>query len=320
MKALSGKFRTIYIGGGTPTVLGINLLKDLLRVLRKRVDKISEFTIEANPESIDEEKLTLFLDNGVNRISIGVQSFNDAKLKRLGRIHDGVCARKVVVLAHKKGFKNISIDLIFGVRREAFADWKKDLKESIGLPVKHISCYGLDHKGLEAKEEDSARMYKYAMDFLSEEDFRQYEISNFAKEGFLCRHNLAYWNNDPYLGIGPSAVSYKEGTREENIPRVVDYIRRARAGETTVSSGEKLDDEACAKETAALKIRTMEGIYFEWFREKTGFDFPELEQGVLPRLLEDGLIEYIKNVHDFSGVRLSPRGILFCDIVSSAFL
>ncbi len=312
------------------------------------MDKISEFTIEANPDSIDEEKLMLFLDNGVNRISIGTQSFNDAKLKRLGRIHDGVCARKAAVLAHKKGFKNISIDLIFGVRRETFEDWKKDLEESIGLPVKHISCYGLDHKELEAEEEDSARMYEYAMDFLSDEGFRQYEISNFAKDGFLCRHNLAYWSNDPYLGVGPSAVSYKEGTREENVPGVVDYIRRAEAGGTVVSSGEKLDDEALAKETAALKIRTMEGIDFEWFKKKTGFDFQELERGVLQRLLEDGLIEYmkpgasirpseipprlsplskmrfwgggIKDKRGFSGVVLSRKGILFCDIVSSAFL
>jgi oxygen-independent coproporphyrinogen-3 oxidase len=317
---LSGKFRTIYIGGGTPTILSVNLLKSLLKALQKHMDKISEFTIEANPESINEEKLMLFLDNGVNRISIGIQSFNDAKLKILGRIHDGVCARKAAALAHKKGFKNISIDLIFGVRRETFEDWEKDLEESIGLPVKHISCYSLDHKGLEAKEENSAMMYKYAMDFLPDRGFKQYEISNFAKDGFLCRHNLAYWNNNPYLGVGPSAVSYKEVTREENIPRVIDYIRRAKAGGTVVSSGERLDDLTCAKETAALKIRTMEGINFGWFRRKTGFDFLELEKGALRRLLEDGLIKYIKNGHDFSGVRLSPRGILFCDIVSSAFL
>lgn len=151
-----------------------------MRILQNNADKISEFTVEANPESVDEEKTVLLLDSGVNRISIGAQSFNDIKLKRLGRIHDSLQAEKAVVLAHKKGFKNISIDLIFGCVNETLEDWKKDLKYAAGLPVKHISCYALDNKKLQAGPEDAAKMYEYTIDYLSKKGFRQYEISNFT--------------------------------------------------------------------------------------------------------------------------------------------
>ena len=295
-------------------------LKDLLRPARSLADGSLEFTIEANPESLDAEKLDLFLDNGVNRISIGIQSFNDAKLKRLGRIHDGRSGKTAVVLAHKKGFINISIDLIFGVRLENIESWKKDLEEALDLPVKHISCYGLDCKKMEAKEEEAADMYECAMDLLSKKGFRQYEISNFARDGYASRHNLNYWNNDPYIGLGPSAVSYMDGIREENMSGIEDYLGRAGRGEPLTVSSEKLKGVDNAKETAAIKIRTMEGIDFKWFKDKTGLDFRTLEQAVLPKLLEDGLVEYIKAEYGFSRVALTRKGILFCDIVSSAFL
>jgi oxygen-independent coproporphyrinogen-3 oxidase len=288
--------------------------------LQRNVDKFSEFTVETNPESLDEEKAALFLDSGVNRISIGIQSFNDANLKRLGRIHDSLFAKKAVLFTHKEGFENISIDLIFGIRQGKFEDWKKDLEEAVSLPIKHISCYSLDCKRLEAEEEETVDMYEYAVDFLSDNGFRQYEVSNFALDGYMCLHNLNYWNNDPYIGLGPSAVSYINGRRAENTNDVVDYIRRAGSGETVITSSENLKEIDSAKETAAVKIRTMEGIDFEWFRKKTGFDFLDIEKDALPKLLEEGLVEYLKDKHAFSGVALSREGVLFCDIVSSAFL
>jgi oxygen-independent coproporphyrinogen-3 oxidase len=284
------------------------------------MDRSSEFTIEANPESLSAEKLDLFLDNGVNRISIGIQSFNDTKLKMLGRIHDDKSGKKAVALAHKKGFRNISIDLIFGVCQEKPESWKKDLKCAADLPVKHISSYCLDCKKIETKEEEAADMYEYAMDFLNKKGFRQYEISNFTKDGYASRHNLNYWNNDPYIGLGPSAVSYIGGKREENTADIADYLKRFSRGEPLTESIEKLKDTDSAKETAAIKIRTMEGIDFKWFKDKTGLDFQSLEQAALPKLLEDGLVEYIKTKDGFSAVALTCKGILFCDIVSSAFL
>ena len=259
------------------------------------------------------------LERGVNRISIGAQSFDDAKLKKLGRIHDGSCAKSCIESAHKKGFKNISADLIFGVCKETLKDWKKDLKIAASLPLKHISCYALDYRKLEARE-GAAGMYEYAMDYLPEKGFKQYEISNFSKDGLACRHNLSYWNNDPYIGLGASAVSYIGGRREENMPDISGYIKRVKTGHTAIASSERLDKVRRAGETAAVKIRTMEGIDFGWFRIKTGLDFLKLEEEALPRLLEEGLIEYTADKGVRAGVRLTRRGILFCDIVSSAFL
>lgn len=310
-------FSTIYIGGGTPTVLDVGLLKKLLGSLKRHSAGTEEFTIEVNPESLDGEKLALFLDNGINRISIGAQSFNDNKLKRLGRAHDAVSAKNAVELAGKKGFKNISIDLIFGVPDETESVWKKDLETAAALPVRHVSCYSLTHeKDIKPIDDDTtAQFYERAISYLESKGFKQYEISNFALKGCECRHNMNYWDAGPYIGLGPSAVSYSDGLRSENVHDVDEYIKRGQAAFSAVVSSEKLQPDSRARETAAVKIRTMEGIDFEWFRQKTGFDFLELEKDAVRRLSEDALIE----CRDGSA-RLTRRGILFCDVVSSSFL
>jgi len=308
-------------------------LKKILLSLRKYSKKNIEFTIEANPESLTEEKIALFLDEGVNRISIGVQSFDSSKLKRLGRLHDGPSAARAVMKAKDAGFKNISIDLIFGAWGDSLSAWKNDLKEAVDLPITHISCYGLTYEpGTPIKEcvkngsiipledEKSADMYSLAISYLADKGFGQYEISSFSKPGFSCKHNYAYWNNNPYTGLGPSAVSYNDGARRENIPNVADYIDKVRSGLQPAGFSEKLLPVERAKETAAVKIRTMEGIGFDWFKEKTDFALPDLERKVLPRLIEDGLIEEIRPGSEVEGVRLTRKGILFCDTVSSAFL
>ena len=308
-------------------------LKKIFLSLRKFSNKAIEFTIEANPESLTTEKLSLFLDEGVNRISIGAQSFDNSKLKKLGRLHDGPCAMEAVAKARKSGFKNIGIDLIFGVWDEVLPAWKDDLKIAADLPITHISCYSLTYEpGTPIKEcvkngsiiplpeEKSADMYNLAISYLADKGFAQYEISNFSRPGFCCKHNYAYWNNDPYTGLGPSAVSYADGVRRENIPDVAGYIDKVRSGLQPAGSSEKLSPEERAKETAAVKIRTMEGIDFDWFRKKTLFELPDLERRVLPKLIADGLIEQSKPGPAGQGVRLTRKGILFCDTVSSAFL
>jgi oxygen-independent coproporphyrinogen-3 oxidase len=313
--------------------LDIEPLKKILLSLRRFSNMPVEFTIEANPESLTEDKLSLFLDEGVNRISIGAQSFDNSKLKRLGRLHDGPSAVEAVARAEKIGFKNIGIDLIFGVWDEVLSAWKDDLRIASDLPVTHISCYGLTYEpGTSIKtcvksgsiiplpEEMSADMYDLAISYLADKGFAQYEISNFSKPGFRCKHNYAYWNNDPYTGLGPSAVSYADGVRRENIPDVSGYIDKVRSGLEPIGSSEKLSPEEAAKETAAVKIRTIEGIGFDWFRKKTLFDLPDLERKVLPKLIADGLIEQSKAGPAALGVRLTRKGILFCDTVSSAFL
>jgi oxygen-independent coproporphyrinogen-3 oxidase len=332
IRSLGGAFRTLYIGGGTPTSLDIRLLEKLLDSLKPLIGG-GEFTIEANPESLDGEKLALMLDSGVNRISIGLQSADDRKLKRLGRLHNARKAVETVLLASKKGFKNISIDLIFGVWDEDEIRWKNDLEEAASLPVNHISCYELTYeKGtplaqalaqrsiVPLEDETVAGMYGLAIDLLALRGFKQYEVSNFAIPGYESRHNLNYWNNDPYVGLGPSAFSYIEGTRQRNVPDVKEYINRAASGKSVIDFTERLPPVKSARETAAVKIRTKEGIDFAWFRERTGFDFTELEKKALPGLFEKDLIKYKRENNAIAGVCLKRKGFLFCDTVSSALL
>ncbi|MFA5270731.1 MAG: radical SAM family heme chaperone HemW [Candidatus Omnitrophota bacterium] len=327
------QFDTIYIGGGTPSVLESRLLEKLLKSLKAAACNVKEFTIEANPESITAKKLKLFLNYGINRISIGVQSFDDKKLAKLGRIHSGQKAIEAVNLAKHSGFKNISIDLIFGVWQETLGAWKEELKAAMELPLKHISCYSLSyekHAKLSAllkeksiipqSDEVTVKMYEHAIDYLGKNKFFHYEISNFSKAGFQCKHNLNYWQNNSYVGLGPSAVSYREGKRAKNISDGKKYIELAGKGKSTVVFNEKLSLEMQAKETAAIKIRTTEGIDFDWFKKRTGFDFLKLESDDIDFLIKQRLLKYKKSRSKESGIALTRKGFLFCDSVSAQLL
>lgn len=326
-------FHTIYIGGGTPTSLNITQLKNVLKNLEKYSKNIFEFTIEVNPESFDSEKAKFFFDSGINRISIGLQSVREEKLKKLGRIHTARKAEEAVTIALAAGFKNISIDLIFGLWNERPEDWKEELGYVVRLGVTHVSCYALTYekatplfdavknKSIVPLDDDiAASMYEAAIDSLALRGFKQYEVSNFAKVGFECAHNMNYWQNNPYIGLGASAVSYLDGRRSKNVSDVKEYIRRYGSGRDLAESSEKLSPMRRAKETAALKIRTRDGIDFGWFKDKTGYDFCELEKKALPKLIENGLIKYKKNGDKAIGIALKRKGFLFCDIVSSALL
>jgi len=325
---LNQDLSSIYIGGGTPSVLSQGMLDRLLKGLKKFIRKGLEFTIEVNPESVDEDKSKLFTDKGVNRISIGVQSFDDKKLKALGRIHDSREAIKAIELSKDAGFKNISIDMIFGVSGEDLEEWQSDLRKAAACGVQHISTYSLSYEKdtplfkmketgsvVPLDDETMAEMYKYTMAYLPERGFGHYEVSNFAKPGFECQHNLNYWDNNPYIGLGPSAVSYMPGVRSENVKDVKEYIYRFNKGMNLAISREELAPVKMAKETAAVKIRTQKGISYDWFKDKTGFGFLELEKETLEGLAEQGLVEYNKK-----GARLTDKGFLFSDTVSSALL
>lgn len=330
---LEDDFSTIYIGGGTPTVLGAPHLGKLLKSLKRVSKKVIEFTVEANPESLDEANIELFLAEGVNRLSIGAQSVNEGKLKKLGRIHSVKQAQEAVFLAKKKGFKNISIDLIFGLWNEDLAGWQEELSWAVKLPVTHISAYMLTYKkntfffkevkaGRISPLEDDivAQMYEFAMDYLPKQGFFQYEVSNFSKKGYVCRHNLNYWENNSYLGLGASAVSYVGGVREKSTSNVKDYIERLKKGKTPVVFREKLTALERAKETAALLIRTKGGIDFRKFKEKYGFDFLELKKDAIGELIKSGKARQNQNKGEPVGVYLTKKGFLFCDTASAAFL
>ncbi|MFA5094582.1 MAG: radical SAM family heme chaperone HemW [Candidatus Omnitrophota bacterium] len=324
---------TIFIGGGTPTVLETPVLGRLLGSLKKLSRGHREFTVEANPESLTPDKIGLMLDMGVNRLSIGVQSFNDIKLKRLGRLHNAKRARDSVVAAGKKGFRNISADLIFGAPDETLESCERELREAVRLPVKHLSCYCLSYergtplfderkKGIvvPVDEECSAKMYAYAMSYLPKNGFAHYEVSNFAAKGYRCMHNINYWDNNEYMGIGPSAASCIDGVRKRCIPDVDEYMKRISSGGNVFVSPEKLIGERKAKETAALKIRTAGGIGFAWFKRKTGYDLINLEAGVITGLEGSGLIKIVSSKGRRTGIRLTRAGFIHCDTVSSELL
>jgi len=331
VEKLERSFSTIYTGGGTPTVLDKALLDKLLKKLQKLSAKNCEWTIEANPESLDEEKARLCLERGVNRISIGLQSLRDDKLKKLGRIHSCRQAISAVRLAEKAGFKNISIDLIFGVEGESVKEWKQELKQAVSLPVKHISVYSLTYekgtplyKQLKKKKitplDDSitAKMHELSVDCLRKQGLERYEVSNFAKPGFSCRHNFNYWENNSYIGLGACAASYEKGVRKRYTEDVKSYISLPL--KSAVVFQEKLSPLKRAKETAALKIRTKEGIDFNWFKKQSGFDLLKVEAEGLKQALRDRLVRYRKKGSISTGVCLTEKGFLFCDTVCSGFL
>lgn len=333
IKEINAEISTIFMGGGTPTVIDINLWKQLLESLRKFSRQAQEFTIEVNPESLYSDKLKLFLDKGVSRLSIGVQSFSDEKLKFLGRIHSGILAKERINLAKKLGFNNLNLDLIFGVPGETLEDWKNDLSQAVKLPIKHISTYSLTYEkhtplfeGLKKKlfepsdDHLTAEMYKLAMEFLAKKGFLQYEVSNFARRGFACQHNLNYWDNQPYIGLGPSAVSFVDGFRKMNLISGKEYIQRVKQGKGYIVNSENLSQLARAKESAAIKIRTSSGINFKNFERRWGYDFIEIENQALKELLKSKLVEYIRRDNKKIGVRLTQKGFLFADNVSSEFL
>lgn len=333
IEAIETPVCSIYIGGGTPIILEKETLSSLCRSLKRFLRDGVEFTVEANPESLNTDKLITLRDGGVNRLSIGIQSLNNKKLKMLGRLHDSSIARKAIVLADKSGFENLSADLIFGVWNENPEEWRADLDDITALPLKHISAYSLTYEkstplfqalkngSLHALEDSIvASMYETAIDILSLRGFKQYEISNFAQAGHPCRHNIGYWDNDPYIGIGPSAVSYLDGVRSRNAPDFKDYMKRSVEGKILTDFREKLTDLKRAKETAALKIRTKGGIDFEWFKLKTGYDFMRIEKRSIGRLIESDLIKYVKSGDKVAGICLKRKGFLFCDTVSSALL
>ncbi|MCD6540010.1 MAG: radical SAM family heme chaperone HemW [Candidatus Omnitrophica bacterium] len=325
-------FSTVYIGGGTPSVLTEDLLAKLLKSLDLKPTQ--EVSLEANPESLAERKLKLLLDLGINRLSIGVQSFEDKVLRFLQRAHNSQQAVKAIELAQKKGFKNINIDLIYAVPNKDFKLWKKELKLAVSLPITHISLYSLSYEEgtplflkLKNKEftplnsEEEAEMYKYALDFLEKKGFYQYEVSNFSKRGYECRHNLSYWANSSYLGLGPSAVSYIKGVRKKYIDDVYEYIAKVRPERGVFAGEESLNPLQKAKETAVLNIRRRKGIDFAEFKKATGFDFLEIEdRAFLEELLKRKLVALKRKNSQVYGLRLTKKGFLLADYVARELL
>ena len=295
------KIRTLYIGGGTPSSLSIDELNKLFDIVSLlNLENLEEYTIECNIESLDNEKLILFKKNNINRLSIGIQTFNDKYLKLLNRNHTKEEVFEKIEMAKMIGFDNINVDLMYALPNETLEDLEKDVDEILKLNVSHISCYSLmiePHtkifidKEKNVDEDLDYEMYKYIEKRLSNRDYNHYEISNYSKLGFESKHNLTYWNNEYYYGFGLSASGYLENYRYDNTRNLNKYI-----GHEYIDNITKIDEEDILKYELILGFRKIKGINKEKFKEKFGKDIHNVPK--INRLLrEDKLNEDDENIY-----------------------
>jgi oxygen-independent coproporphyrinogen-3 oxidase len=298
-------FDTIYLGGGTPSLLGLKDLEEILECLYKyfRFSKEMETTIEANPRDMIPEKVKGFRDLGFNRINLGVQSFCDRHLQFLGRTHSALNAEKAMKTIRAIGFKNVGIDLIYGFQGQSIEDWKRTLGKSILFKPEHISCYQLTYERktpflkmkengvINAIDEDKeSDFFLTTSSYLEEKGYIHYEISNFAKcENHFSRHNTKYWEHIPYLGLGPSAHSFRNSKRWWNINSIRKYCDRLDSGILPIEGEETLTDEQISLEQISLGLRTRKGIELDKLPET-----PETRKAV-SSLQEYGYLEIIEN-------------------------
>jgi len=283
--------KTIYFGGGSPNLLSTNKLYRIISKLGEynSLNKIEEFTIEINPGEISKEVLLQFRDCGVNRISIGSQSFSDKDLQFLGRIHDSSQIFKTIEMVNNAGIDNISLDLIYGIPHQDLNGWKDNLEKAVSTNVNHFSFYNLIYEEgtkltkkrnqflFETVNEDiEFEMFKLAHDQLRQNNYQHYEISNWSKPGKQSIHNSAYWSGDNYLGIGPSAHSFINGKRWRNCRSVDTYNTKLNQGLTVIENIEILDDQKIIAETLMLGLRTSTGLSISKFEEVAELPFNEI--------------------------------------------
>jgi oxygen-independent coproporphyrinogen-3 oxidase len=313
-------FSSIYIGGGTPTVLSPAQFGLLIKVIREHfpIDDNVEFSVEANPNTATSEKLSFLLAQGVNRLSLGVQSFSDEVLQTLGRLHTGEQASDAFRLAKIAGFRNIGVDLIYGIPGQTAAHWEETLDAAITLKPEHISAYSLslDDGSLFLREAEAGRftmpvdevmaaMYERAVMKLDNAGYGRYEISNFTLPGHECRHNMNYWDRGEYLGLGPGAWSFISGRRYANISDTTEYAQRLSNGGSAVDAQETIGPELSAGEMIFLGLRTMKGLDLLRFEQEYGADLlRRLEKNAAP-LTDAGLLCMTEG-----RLRFTDRGIL----------
>ncbi|MCC6220138.1 MAG: radical SAM family heme chaperone HemW [Deltaproteobacteria bacterium] len=344
--------QSIFFGGGTPSIFSASSIELILRAIEQNFQLATnnEITIEANPgtliEELSLEKLLTFKAMGINRISLGVQSFSEEKLKKLGRIHSAKDARDAILCCKKAGFTNINLDLIFGIQGERLEQWEADITHAVALEPKHISIYGLTiEAGTEffkrslAKEKIAAndalvaKMYGLAQVSLRENNFAQYEISNYSKEGFQCKHNLRYWSRDNYLGVGAGAHSFSNetiwqgsklrktipkntawGQRWTNHSNPLTYINKINQSATAIKQLETLDKNQAKLEFFLVNLRTKKGICLANYKKLFKSSMLEDQHFAIQKLLSNNLIQQFDN-----NLALTDKGFLFADSVLEEF-
>ena len=323
------KLRTLYIGGGTPTALSAPQLAFLLEKLTDKLDLsyLEELTIEANPGDLDQEKIAVLKASPVNRVSLGVQTFNDRMLKQIGRSHLEKDIYENIANLKKAGFDNISIDLIYALPKQTMEDVKTNVAKAIALDIPHMSLYSLileNHtvfmnrmrrgKLPLPKEDLEAEMFDYIIAELEKAGFEHYEISNFSKPSFESRHNLMYWDNAEYYGIGAGASGYVDGVRYKNHGPIRHYLQAVEAGNARVQE-EMLTLKEKMEEEMFLGLRKKSGVSKKRFEEKFGLSFEDQYGAVVSDLTEQGLL-----VPDRDIVRMTKQGLFLGDTVAEKFI
>lgn len=323
-------FKTVYIGGGTPSVLSEAQMEKLLHAVIRFVPSsaIQEFTVEANPGTLTKRKVGLLKNYLVNRISLGVQSFQERQLNFLGRIHSGNEARDAFALLREAGFRNINIDLIFGHPGQSLDDWERDLQAALELNPEHISTYALTYEegtsltgdlenGVIQELDDytALEMYKTSIHCLAQNGYDHYEISNFAQHGYECAHNLIYWKNLGYVGVGAGAFSFIDGVRTSNEKDIFKYVAGINTKVTTKSFSENLALNQYASETIVMSLRLRRGISNTDFYERFGYNIGDQFREQIHSLSKDGLVSY-----EDERLKLTEKGLFIADTVMAEFV
>lgn len=323
------EINTIFIGGGTPSVLEVDELECLLKEVAKlNMAKDIEYSMECNPGNLTEKKLKVMKKYGVNRISMGLQAKQDNLLKGLGRIHTYKTFRENFLLAKKVGFNSINVDLMFGLPNQRLNEWEETLREIISLEPAHISAYSLiieegtafynlyeNDKLKLPTEEEERKMYHLAKEILEENGFNQYEISNYAKEGKECRHNLAYWNMDNWIGVGSAAASYIDGKRIKNKSSIEKYINsineKGEAVEEIINNSKNDNME----EFMFMGLRKINGIDENEFKNRFSMNINDVYGEILNKYIGEGLL-----IRESGRIFLSEKGIEISNVIMADFL
>jgi oxygen-independent coproporphyrinogen-3 oxidase len=321
---------TIYFGGGTPSLLDPADVARIITACRGAFDVASEteVTLEANPESVDVAKLIAFREAGVNRLSFGVQSFRDAELRRLSRLHDASRARAAMLEARAAGFDNVSLDLMMWLPQQRIDEWLSNVDAAIECDPDHMSLYLLEvypnaplrddmarARWSQAPDDDAATMYVTGMERLEAAGYEQYEISNVAKPGRASRHNLKYWTDGEWLGFGCGAHGTAGGVRTKNVAAVDDYIDRIASGQSVISEARRLDAAERLGDALFMGLRLTRGIDLDAVQQRYGVDVWGRYRDDLTRFVEAGLLRY-----DRRRLALTRAGMLLANDVMSVFV
>ncbi|MBG84307.1 MAG: coproporphyrinogen III oxidase [Phycisphaerae bacterium] len=324
---MSDQLASIFVGGGTPTILPLDELARLLAALSDRfLSSGTEFSVEANPETVTPELAKVLVDGGVNRVSLGAQSFDPELLGNLQRLHDPAKVERSLGWLREAGISRLSLDLIFAIPGQSLTQWQADLEQAIAFGPEHLSCYGLvyepgtplrgrlDRGEVERVDEDlEAKMYEWTIERLGQAGYEQYEISNWSRSDEACRHNLLYWNNRNWWPLGPSASGHLDGWRWRNLPKLGRYLETE--GLSPIRDLERLDEDGRIGERLMMGLRCMAGFPQEAIEEMLAGEGGARRRPIMDKHLHDGLLEW-SDGH----LRLSEQGVLLANVVTGDLL